>query len=72
MGVGGVWLEVGEEDMEYKSWNEVVKDNVKQSRIVRRGGRFSNMIKTLEQGAKQSNKIISYFTKSGEGMEDGQ
>ena len=47
-------------------------EKAKQSRIVRRGGRFSNMIKTLEQGAKQSNKIISYFTKSGEGMEDGQ
>ena len=45
--------------MERKSWNEAVKDNVKQSMIVRRGGRVSNIIKTLIHVAKQSNKIIS-------------
>ena len=34
---------------------------------MRRGGRVSNTIKTLEQGAKQANKLNSYFSKSGGG-----
>ena len=38
---------------------------VTPTRIVRRGGRISNIIKTMEEGAKQQNKITSYFSKSG-------
>ena len=34
---------------------------------MRRGGRVSNTVKTLEQGAKQANKLNSYFSKSGGG-----
>ena len=41
VGVGGVWLETGEEDMACKSQTEGVKKMKKQSRIVRRGGRVS-------------------------------
>ena len=60
-GVGGVLLE-GEEDMECKSREEIV-EKVRKSRIVRRGGRVSNIIKTYS--------IMSYFPKYGEGMENG-
>ena len=68
IGVGGVWLEMGEEDMALKSQTEGVKKITKQSKIVRRGGRVSNILKTLEQGARQANKINKYFSTSGEGM----
>ena len=30
------------------------------------------MVKTLEEGSKQNNKIISYFSKSGGKMDNGQ
>ena len=59
VGVVGVWLEMGEEDMACESQTEGVKKMAKQSRIVRRGRRVSNILKTLEQGARQVNKIIS-------------
>ena len=39
---------------------------------MRRGGRVSNLVKTLEQGAKQRNKINSYFSKFGDGCEIGR
>ena len=47
--------------MKCKPRNEGVKE--RNIRVVRRGGRVSNTVKTLEQGAKQMNKINSYFSK---------
>ena len=44
---------------------------VTPSRIVRRGGRVSNIIQTLEAGAKQQKTIISYFSKPGVRMDSG-
>jgi hypothetical protein len=64
-GVGGVWMEVVGENLACKSRTEDVKEVRKQSRIVRRGGRVSNILKTLEQGARKANKINTYFSKSG-------
>ena len=68
VGVGGVGMEVGGEKLACKSRTEDGKEVRKQSRIVRRGGRVSNILKTLEQGARQANKINKYFSTSGEGM----
>ena len=66
-GVGGrgAWQEKERESMKCKSRNEGVKE--RNIRVVRRCGRVSNTVKTLEQGAKQMNKIISYFSKFGGG-----
>ena len=61
-------MEVGGEELACKSRTEDGKEVRKQSRIVRRGGRVSNILKTLEQGARQANKINKYFSTSGEGM----
>ena len=64
-GVGGkgVWQEKEGERKICKSRNEGVKEG--GVKVVRRGGRVSNNIKTLEQGAKQRNKIITYFSRFG-------
>ena len=48
-----------------KPWKEGAKEG--DVRIMRRGGRVSNTVKTLEQGDKQRNKILTYFTKFGGG-----
>ena len=50
-------------NLKCKSRNEGVKE--RNIRVVRRGGRVSNTVKTLEQGAKQMNTINSYFSKFG-------
>ena len=61
-------MEVGGEKLACKSRTEDGEKVRKQSRIVRRGGRVSNILKTLEQGARQANKINKYFSTSGEGI----
>ena len=61
-------MEKGEEDMACKFRNEGGQEMTGRSRIVRRSGRISNIVKTLEQGARQASKINSYFLKSGEKM----
>ena len=53
MGGEGVWQEKEGERKICKSRNEGVKEG--GVKVVRRGGRVSNNIKTLEQGAKQRN-----------------
>ena len=68
VGVGGVCQGKGEEDMACNSQKKGVKEMTGRSRIVWRSGRISNIVKTLEQGARQANKINSYFLKSGEKM----
>ena len=60
----------GGKDKECKLRKECV-GVVTASRIVRRGGRVSNFIKTLEEGSKQQNKIVSYFSKPGGRMDSG-
>ena len=56
--------EVGEEKAG-KHTNEL-KCNATTSRIRKRGGRVSGIVRTLEEGAKQKNKIFSYFSKFAE------
>ena len=50
----------GVEDIGCKPQKEIM-GIVTPSRIVRRGGRVSNIIKTLEEGAKQQNKQFHTF-----------
>ena len=68
-GGGGGEISMGEgkervEDGRCKTQKEIVGriERATQSRIVRRGGRVSNIVKTLEEGSKQNNKILSYLT----------
>ena len=71
-GIGGeeAWKEKEGERLEGKPWKEGVKGG--EGRVMRRGGRVSNSVKTLEQGAKQGNKRHSYFTKFGDGCGMGR
>ena len=39
---------------------------------MRRGCRVSNIVRTLEQGAKQKNKVFSYISKFGRGTGMGR
>ena len=74
---GGRGTQKGEEGegerLVCKPWEGGVSEGGGRSR--RRGGRVSNTIKTLEEGAKQINKIYSYFSnlnnKCKEGRERG-
>ena len=59
IGVGGECQERREEDMACKFRNEGGQEMTGRSRIVRRSGRISKLVKTLEQGARQENIIIS-------------
>ena len=53
----------GAEDDRCKPQNDIDRRSEQATplRTVRRGGRVSYMVKTLEEGSKQNNKIISYF-----------
>ena len=70
VGGKGGWKEKEGERMICKSRKEGVKEG--GGRIVRRGGRVSNTVRTLEQGAKQKNKIFSYISKFGGGTGMGR
>ena len=65
VGGKGGWKEKEGERMMCKSRKEGVKEG--GDRIVRRVGRVSKVAKTLEQGARQKNKISSYISKFGGG-----
>ena len=60
----------GVEDIGCKPQKDIM-GIVTPSKIVRRGVRVSNIVNFLEEGAKQNNKIISYFSKSGGRMDSG-
>ena len=62
--------EEGGEDKICKPQKEDVR-TVTPSIIVRRGGRVSNIVKTLEAGAKRQNKVILYFLKPGVRLDSG-
>ena len=61
------------ERLECKPWEGGVPGGGGRSK--KRGGRVSNTVKTLEEGAKQTNKIFSYLLNSSgkckEGRENG-